>query len=117
MKQNREDELERAYKSRRTTMIDLELKHQLYLGTWCGSIGINKFQVHFPSRNIECNMYVGWQCYGLMHNETTQKLFANSNPKLASFNIWCLIIGLNDAFMLRDSVGAILIIEIQGNHL
>jgi hypothetical protein len=36
---------------------------------------------------------------------------------LALFNIWCLIIGLNDAFLLGDSVGAILVIGIQGNDL
>jgi hypothetical protein len=36
---------------------------------------------------------------------------------LASFNIWCLIIGLNDVLLLGDSVGAILIVGIQGNDL
>jgi hypothetical protein len=34
---------------------------------------------------------------------------------LALFNIWCLIIGLNDALLLGDCVGAILVVGIQGN--
>jgi len=36
---------------------------------------------------------------------------------LASFDIWCLIVGLNDVFLLGDSVGAILVVGIQGNAL
>jgi hypothetical protein len=36
---------------------------------------------------------------------------------LALFTIWCLIIGLNDVLLLRDSVGVIFIVGIQGNDL